>query len=253
MNDKIAIGIINTYDNNTYQQCAGALAAFKNVYTVSHTSDKGPNNFNTYMSNGALYNAALRKLLLTDAPYLFLIKSNVIVEDTSIFNDYIAAGAAFGTWFMSKGHSSDKRLPIECDKRKVTINLYENLNQEIIFLLKSHVKHCGFFNEGFTNINAEDNVNLLEIYDFYHRLQSKVNYLPMGYFPDIELSAAKSRTLNLKVTRPKLMPYSTDNITKIYGMFYAKNKFIPGKHKTDAAEVALTKLENIQKIYGTNI
>jgi 5-methylcytosine-specific restriction endonuclease McrA len=46
--------------------------------------------------------------------------------------------------------------------------------------------------EGYSNIADADDSNVLEIYDYYHNVKNKINYLPEGYFPDIDLSLIKS-------------------------------------------------------------
>lgn len=253
MSKKIAIGIVNTYDSITYNKCISSLPKDCYTFSVHHTTDNIINNNNRYMSNGSLYNILLRKFVETDATYFFLIKSNLIIEDTAIFQDYINTASVFGTWFMTRGHKSGKNIPIEDDRKKTTLKLYENLNQSLIFMLKSHITHCGWFDESYTNINASDDTNLLEIYDYYHRLENKIKYLPKGYFPDIDMSLAKAREIDALSKRPGLMPNTTDNTTKIYGKFYLKNKFIPGQHKIDTQQNAIISLERIQKIYGQNI
>jgi len=247
---KIAIGIIDVYGDEAFLKCKNSLPSVDYIFNV-HSSSKSSNksNISRYISYGGLFNILLRDMLKTDATYLFLIKSNVIIENSSVIADYINTAATFGTWFMSRGHTDDKFKIIEDDKDNVSLNLFENLSQDFIFMLSSHIKHCGFFNEGYTNVTDDKN-NCLEIYDFYNKLEQKIQYLPKGYFPDTPLSQAKISLQNINLSRPSLKESTTDNTTKIYGQFYYTNKFIPTQHKTATLEDAVDKLEKIQKIYG---
>lgn len=258
MSKKIAIGIINTHDQETFTQCKNSLPDVDYVFDVHNTTKPlsnilSKNIYNRYMSYGGLSNIILRECLAVDADYIFLIKSNIIVEDKTIFEDYINTAKIFGTWFMCGGSKSDKYLSIEDEITKKNLNLFENLTHNFIFMLKSHIKHCGFFNEGYTNIDASDNVNCLEIYDYYSKIENKIQYLPKGYFPDTETSLTKLTNTNKPSSRPGLKTNNTNNITSIYGQFYYNNKFIPGQHKTAKQEDTINILEKIQKIYGTHV
>ena len=254
MSKKIAIGIVNTYDDITYNKCVESLPRDVSIASVHNTTvSRLPNNHNRYISYGGVYNIILRELLHTDATYYFLIKSNIIIEDSSIFQDYITTAEVFGTWFMTRGNRGEKSSSIEDDISGVSVSLFENLSNGIIFMLKSHVKNCGYFDEGYTNLTGEDNNNSLELYDYYHKIENKLKYLPKGYFPDAELSLAKTRDLSVAQNRPNLKPYTTDGITYEFAKFYHNNNFAPGQHKTASREEALKSLEYIQKTYGKNI
>jgi hypothetical protein len=250
MNTKIAVGIINTHDGETFKKCTNNIP--KDYYVTSvHNTTNG--TYNRYISYGGLLNIILRDFEKTDATYYFILKSNCIVQDSSIFQDYINTAAVFGTWFMLRGSRKDTSFLIEDDVKNININLYENINFSLIFMLKSHVKHCGYFDEGFTNLTGEDNNNCLELYDYYNKIEKKFNYLPKGYFPDAELSLAKITDNSAAHSRPNLKDYNNNNITHEFAKFYNKNKFAPGQHKTASRDSALTFLENIQKQYAKNI
>ena len=177
-----------------------SLPSVDYTFNVHHTSryinTLSENLYNRYISYGGLYNHILRKCLNTDADYIFLIKSNLYIEDASIFEDYISTAKIFGTWFMSGGSRGDKLLSIEDEHTKKSLNLFENLNHNFIFMLKSHIKNCGFFHEGYINIDSREDINCLEVYDFYSKVENKFAYLPKGYFPDVDTFHLKTRENN---------------------------------------------------------
>lgn len=252
MSKKIAIGIVNTHDDGTYQKCLESLPKDISITAVHNTvNSKLPNNYNRYISYGGLYNIILRELFNTDATYYFLIKSNIIVDNISIFQDYINTAEVFGTWFMTRGSRLDKSSSIEDEDSKASVLLYENLSSSLIFMLKSHITNCGYFDEGYTNLTGED--SNLELYDYYHKIENKIKYLPKGYFPDTELSLAKIRDIPAVQKRPSLKTYTTDSITYEFAKFYHINKFAPGQHKIASQEEALKSLEYIQNTYGKKI
>lgn len=254
MNKKIAVGIINTHDYTVYNKCRNSITSADYIYDIHNTLNTQNipliKNINRYISYGGLYNILLRQILQTDADYIFLIKSHLNINDNTIFKDYINTAKIFGTWFMSRGIKDDKFITIEDDNTNLNLCLFENLANDFIFMLKSHVLNCGFFNEGYTNINTTDTINCLEVYEYYKRVVDRIDYLPTGYFPDVDLSLVKINNILSEQNRPNLEDNTTNNITKIYGKFYFNNKFIPGKHKIASRDEAINKLEKIQKIYS---
>lgn len=252
---KIAIGILNTSDQDTFIKCKESLPSVDFVYDVHHTtstikSTNTSNIFNRYISYGGLRNIILRKALQDKADYIFLIKSTLNIVDHSIIQDYIKTAKTFGTWFMIRGSRNEKSTTIEDDSTNINLSLFKNLNQDLIFMLPSHIKNCGFFNEGYINIDGPDNINCLETYEYYSKIENKINYLPKGYYPDADFSLTKIVESSEKLLRPNLKENTTDNITKIYGQFYHNNKFIPRQYTPTTKEIALNVLEKIQQIYS---
>lgn len=260
MSKKIAIGIINCCDQDTFVACKESLPDVDIILDVHHTAHKlkdvsADRDFKRYVSYGGLYNVLLREFIKQEATYIFLIKSNFLIKDHTILQDYINTAKTFGTYFLSRGSSNDTSSIIEDEVSKLNLNLYNNLYNDFIFMHRSHINVCGYMNEGYTNIANDDFSNILEVYDFYHRIKNKINYLPEGYFPDTDLSLIKIRnnTAASQFLRPNLIENTTNNKAAAYGKFFHFNKFIPGQHKKASRENALSILENIQKTYGTNV
>jgi len=249
---KIAIGIINTSDQDTFIKCKKSLPDVDFIYDVHHTTSNIKSNdvYNRYIGYGGLRNIILRKALQDNADYIFLIKSTLNIVDHSIIQDYIQTAKTFGTWFMLRGSRHEKCTTIEDDSSNINLSLFKTLNQDLIFMLPSHIKNCGFFNEGYINIDGPDDTNCLEIYEYYSKIENKINYLPKGYYPDADFSLTKIVEVNNTLYRPGLKENTTDNITKVYGQFYHNNKFIPRQYTPSTKEVALSTLEKIQQIYS---
>lgn len=261
MNKKIAIGIVNCYDQETFLSCKESLPSVDMILDVHHTTYNikdvsSDRDFKRYMSYGSLYNILLRYFYHNAADYIFLIKSNLIIKDHSIIQDYINTARAFGTYFMSRGLLQEgpyAHSTIEDELTKLNLCLYNNLGNDLIFMHRSHIKVCGYMYEGYSNISGSDDTNILELYDYYHRIKNKINYLPEGYFPDIDLSLIKSSKNKAAsvISRPNLLLDTTNNKAAAYGKFYYTHNFIPGKHKKETKESAFSILEKIQQTYST--
>lgn len=261
MNKKIAVGIVNCYDQDTFVACKEALPNVDLLLDVHHTTYKikdvpADRDIKRYISYGGLYNILLRYFYKNAADYIFLIKSNIIIKDHSIFNDYINTAKIFGTYFMSRGVLQEAPYSpstIEDEFTKTNLCLYNNLGNDLIFMHKSHIKVCGYMYEGYTNISGPDDTNILEVYDYYNKIKNKLNYLPEGYFPDIDLSLIKSikdRQAS-DISRPNLISNTTNNVAAAYGKFHYTHNFIPGKHKKETRDSAFTILKTIQQIYSS--
>lgn len=246
---KIALGIINNSDSNTYNKCINNLPAVDSLYTIHNTQDipntaKQCDIYKNYISYGGLYNIILRKFYNTDIDVIFTILSSCTIIDHTVLQDYINVYKNFGTKFMTSGSKEYKNILVEDDKSLLNLCLYEKCNIHFSFMLKDTIHECGMYDEGFTNFN-QDIYNNLEMYDYYHTLE-KFNYLPAGYYPDVDLSFLKIKNNTDNICRPNLPNKTTDLHAQTHGKFYYKNKFIIDKHKTVSQQNALKILENLQ-------
>ena len=243
MNKKIGIGIIDCFGEQIFNQCRSALPAVDEVYRYHIPAQ--------YMSYGSMYNYILRDFYNKKIDYIFLLKSNVIINDHSLINDYINTAKNFGTWFMTRGRKESSYSTIEDDNTKLNLHLFKDLFGDLIFMVRGFIDNIGYFNEGYTNLSGNDDVNCLEIYDYYKKIETKINYLPLGYFPDTEFSLTKSTIVpSLRLFDSYLMKNTQDNLSKVFGKFYYYNKFAPGQHLTAKKEEAFNSLEKLQQIYS---
>lgn len=253
MSEKIAIGVLNTHNLDINNKCIKSLPSVDYIFNIHNIAENNiPKNYNRYISYGGLNNILIRDFLKTDAEYFFIIKSNIILVDNSIVYDFINTSKAFGIHLLTAGSRQDKFIEIEDDQTNKSVCLYENLNNNFIFLKRSLIKECGFFNEGFINVKKTAE-NVLEIYDYYYKVLNKFNYLPLGYFPDCNQTILKINIENINENRPNLKDFNNNILSKIHGKFYYYNKFIIGKHKTSTIEDAHTALELLQNKFSIKI
>jgi hypothetical protein len=243
MSKKIGIGIIDCFGEDAYAKCKAALPAVDEVYRYHIPA--------AYMSYGGMYNYILRDFYDKKVDYIFLIKSTVILNDSSLINDYINTAKNFGTWFMTRGRREAPFSTIEDDITKQNLHLFTNLYNDLIFMVKGFIDNIGYFNEGYTNFSGNDDINTLELYDYYKKIETKINYLPLGFFPDTEWSLTKSTIIHKhRLFDNHLMKNTQDNLSKVFGKFYYLNKFAPGQHITAKKEDAFSILEKIQLNYS---
>ena len=243
MNKKIGIGIIDCFGEQLFNQCKAALPKVDEIYRY-HQPAK-------YISYGSMYNYILRDFYDKNIDYIFILKSNVILNDNTLISDYINTAKNFGTWFMSRGRKESPYSTIEDDKAKQNLHLFSDLFGDLIFMVRGFIDNIGYFNEGYTNLDSSDDINCLEMYEYYKKIESKINYLPLGFFPDTEWSLIKSTLYPAnRLFNNFLMKNTQDNLTKIFGKFYHFNKFAPGQHKTLKKEEAFNRLEKIQQTYS---
>jgi hypothetical protein len=243
MNKKIGIGIIDCFGEQIFNQCKAALPAVDEVYRYHIPAQ--------YMSYGSMYNYILRDFYSKKIDYIFLLKSNVMINDHSLISDYINTAKNFGTWFMTRGRKESSYSTIEDENTKLNLHLFKDLFGDLIFMVRGFIDNIGYFNEGYTNFSGNDDINCLEIYDYYKKIETKINYLPLGYFPDTEFSLTKSIIVpSMRLFDSHLMKNTQDNLSKVFGKFYYNNKFAPGQHLTAKKEEAFSKLEKIQQTYS---
>ena len=245
MNKKIGIGIIDCFGEQTFNECRAALPAVDEIFRYHVPAQ--------YVSYGSMYNYVLRDFYNKKIDYIFLIKSNVLLTDKTLINDYIQTAKNFGTWFMTRGRKESSYSTIEDDKTKQNLHLFKDLFGDLIFMVRGFIDQIGYFNEGYTNFDGNDDVNCLEIYDYYKRIETKINYAPLGFFPDTEWSLTKSTIPVIPKNRlfnNFLIKSTQDNLSKVFGKFYHYNKFAPGHHITAKKEDAFNILEKLQQIYS---
>lgn len=245
MSKKIGIGILDCFGEQAYEQCKKSLPDVDSIYRYHPPSG--------YSSYGSMYNYILRDFYNKKIDYIFIVKSNIVFNDSSLIQDYINTAKNFGTWFMTRGRKESSYSTIEDENTKLNLHLFKEMFGDLIFMVRGFIDNIGYFNEGYTNFANKDDLNCLEIYDFYKKIETKINYLPLGYFPDTEWSLTKStlQPVGERVMNSSLMNPTQDNLTKVFGKFYHFNKFAPGQHLTVNKEEAFNRLEKIQQIYST--
>jgi hypothetical protein len=265
MNNEIAIGILDVYDQEDLENCYSSIPdEYKNnVFIVSATKNTKPKGFQEhpvldldgnvtvkYRQYGDVPFATLRNWLITqfriaDYKYYFLLHSNQIVEDSNVFENTIKIAETFGTWMLLG--EGKHNVPLEDDEAGVTLYASPEMNSEFIFLISGIVKNVGFFEERF--FNTKD----LDVLDYIIKLREKGVYPPAHFNPNIG-SGIKSTKKTIKKIGFKDFPDQDRSVGLSYGYFVHKHKYIPGQNDPTGVtqEELIKSLENIQKKYAKN-
>jgi hypothetical protein len=247
MNNKIGIGIIDIYDddsvNNILQHipegahvsiatCRKSSLNFKNI-----NHKKMDNVSLAYMKNYLLHD--FRK---NDLDYYFLLHSDQTVSDYAIYSRIIKKAETFGTWFLTG--SMPNCIDIEDDNKEV-LKISQNLNSKFIFTFKGIIKNNGFFSERY--LNGQN----LHVLDYIEGLRKKNLFLPPGYFPTISENMVENKKT---MTNPyfKDFPDPDKTLQYAYGYFMHKHKYIPGQNDPKSADQdeMLKQLEELQNNYA---
>lgn len=252
MNDKIGIGILDVYSpedlNNCYSSIPQELK--DNVIVVSNIKNRSqdvPINrvYDKDVSFATLRNWLLSQLRIKDYKFLFLINSNQVIKDPTIFEKTIKTAEVFGTWFILG--PGDKSIPLEDDEAGVTLNLTPELNSDFIFLYTGVIKNNGYFDERF--YNSKD----LDVLDYVIKMRKKGIYPPNHFHPSIKDGLTKSNSLLQKINY-KDIPNLDKSVQISYAYFMYNNQYIPGQNEPAGVtqEQLLNSMETIQKNYAKN-
>jgi hypothetical protein len=248
---KTGIGLLDLYDDDSLNDVLSNIP--QEVYTCV-VSNRKTNIKNDKINNHIFVDkvsiAHMRNLLLhdfriNDLDYYFLIHTDQIIENPSIFEEIKKLSETFGTWFLL-GHADNNTLNIE-DDNGLVLKISKQINTKFIFTFKGIIKNFGFFDEQF--INSHD----LDVYDYIHRLRSKNLYPLEGYFPSISIEMKENKKT---ITNSYIQdfPSEEDNVRYSYGYFLHKNKFIPNQQKVDYTsdndEKTLKTIEFLQNNYA---
>lgn len=248
MNDEIAIGILDIYEQEDLESCYTSIPEElkNNTFVASATKNKMVNS--QYRKYGEVPMATLRNWLLTEFrkrnyKYFFLLHSNQIVDNKKIFEETIQNAKIFGTWvIMGDGKNS---LPLEDEASGQTIYASPQMNSEFMFIFNNIVSNVGFFDERF--YNTKD----LDVLDFLIRLREKGLYPPAHY--NITIGEGMKKTFN-KITKIgyKDLPENEKGVAISYGYFMHRHKYFPGQN--DPAGITQDELiayiQKLQKNYA---
>jgi len=250
MNDKIGIGILDVYSPDDLDKCYSSIPEElkSNVIVVSNTKNRTSEtpisrSYDREVSFATLRNWALSQLRIKDYKFLFLINSNQVITDSSIFEKTIKTAEIFGTWFILG--PGDKSIPLEDDEAGVTLNLTPELNSDFIFLYTGVIKNNGYFDERF--YNSKD----LDVLDYVIKMRKKGIYPPNHFHPSIKDGLSKSNSMIQKINY-KDIPNIDKSVQISYAYFMYNNQYIPGQNELPGVtqEQLLNSMENIQKNYA---
>jgi len=248
---KIGIGLLDLYDDDSLNEVLKKIP--ENFYTcvISNRITKIKNDkinnhvFVDKVSISHMRNLILHDFRINNLDYYFLIHTDQIIPDSSIFEKIKSISDTFGTLFLL-GHVDNNTLNIE-DDNGLVLKISKQINTKFIFTFKGIIKNFGFFDEQF--INSHD----LDVYDYIQKLRLKNLYPKEGYFPSIstEIKENKKKMTNFYIQD---FPSEEGTVKYSYGYFLHKNKFIPNQQKIDYTpendEHTLKTIEFLQKNYA---
>jgi hypothetical protein len=248
---KIGIGLLDLYDDDSLEESLKNIPENVYVCVVSNrkTSIKNEKINNHIVvdkvSLSHIRNLILHDFRINDLKYYFLIHTDQIIENSSVFEKIKKLSETFGTWFLL-GYVNNDTLNIE-DDSGISLSISKKINTKFIFTFKGIIKNFGFFDEQI--INSHD----LDVYDYIQRLRSNKLYPKDGYFPSISVEMKENRK---KMTNPYIQDFPSEEkeVRYSYGYFLHKNKYIPNQEKVnytiDSDENTLKTIEFLQNNYA---
>lgn len=121
----------------------------------------------------ACVNDGLRELKKAGCEHLFILKDTCILQDTSIFDNYVNAFVNSGLHILFNGED----YKMQFDFKDSVLNIFTRFNKEFIYMNVRCITEIGFLDERYKDS--------FEILDYYYRLYNKGLAAPVGYFPSV--------------------------------------------------------------------
>jgi choline kinase len=246
---KTGIGLLDLYDDDSLNNVLDKIPENVYVCVVSNRKTTIKNNkiqnhiFVDKVSIAHMRNLILHDFRINNLDYYFILHSDQIINDSSIFEKIHETAKTFGTWFLS-GYVDDKTLDVEDDNGFI-LKISKKLNTKFLYTFKGIIKNVGFFDEQF--INTHD----LDVYDYITRLKNKKLYTPNGFYPSISLKMVENKK-TMENSYIKDFPSEDLTVRYSYGYFMNKNKFIPNHNEITESneETVLQNINFLQSNYG---
>jgi hypothetical protein len=250
MRQDIGIAILDVYTQDDLTACVAHLPKTDNIIIVSDTKNTIPNVFNVKRYGNGVPFATLRNWAISqfriqcDIKHIFLVSTNQITKDTTIFDKVIKTAETFGTRVIFGPEVSV--LSIEDDEKGIDLNLSEKINTDFIYISNDVVSEVGYFDERFFNTKT------LDVLDYIERLREKKLHTPTGFNPmivgDIQTTKSKIQKLNYKE-----MDDHDKTVDMSYAYFLHKYSYIPTQNdpKPVSNDDLMKTLEELQTNYGS--
>lgn len=254
MRDDIGIAILDVYTQDDLDACIAHLPKSENIIIVSDTKNTIPNIFKVKRYGNGVPFATLRNWAISqfrlqgDIKHIFIISTNQIIKDVTIFNEVfnktIKTAETFGTRLIFGPEIS--ALSIEDDEKGIDLNLSERINTDFIYISNDIVNEIGYFDERYYNTKN------LDVLDYINRLREKNIHTPTGFNPmitgDIETTRSKIQKSNYKE-----MDSRDKTVDMSYAYFMHKHNYIPTQNdpKPVSNDDLMKALEGLQTTYGS--
>lgn len=251
MKKNIGIAIIDVYGQLNLDRCYESIPKeFENLIVVSDTKNELPPSKTKRYGQGVpfatLKNWAINYFRIKGLKHYFLINSNIVIKDPTVFEKTINIANTFGTWaFLGP---AKKSLSIEDDKANLSLNFSDEINSDFIYLFDGVVSNVGFFDERYFNTKTLDTL------DYVIRMRNKNIYPPVGYNPIINdgLEITKG---NIEKKNYREMSNADHSVNMSYGYFLTQHKYIPTQNDPNPVsnDELMETLETLQKNYANKL
>jgi len=192
-------------------------------------------------------NKAIFELIKRDVEHIFLIEDDILIKDTSVFQQYIKAAQSTGIHHLcfEKIAGNEQTLKFVLEQPDgVKIGFYHNPQGAFMYINASLVKKLGYFDEQY--------MNAFEHVDFAYNLITKNVAPPFWYFPDLlnsedYLTDIKGSSEASSITNKENYK---ENVAKSAEYFIKKWKHFTNQIPDVGIESVNNSLINIQKNYS---
>jgi len=247
MTNNIGIGVIDVYTQADLDLCLDAIPDTYNIIVASDTKNQSKaantKKYGTGVQFATLRNWIISQFRLTGGiDHIFILHSNQIIGNPSIFEDTIKISEAFGTLMLTGNQIITKS--IEDDEKHQTLSLSDKLNPEFLYINNKVIDENGYFDDIY--FNTKD----LDVLDYVKRLRTKNMYTPQGFHPIIK---GDVKVTNSKIEKPNYNEanFSDKSLQMAYAYFVHKHKIMPNDDLSVASNDELLKtLEALQTTHG---
>jgi hypothetical protein len=251
MND-VGIAIIDVYEQENLNLCFDSLKnKTQNIIVVSNTKNKLPDieskKYDSPVQFATLRNWAILNFRNKGLKHFFIINSNVVIKDFSIFENTIKKANNFGIWCFFG--PAENKVTIEDDEKQLNLNLSEDINTDFIYVFNGIISKVGFFDERYFNTKS------LDVLDYILRMRSKKLFPPTGFVPSIQENIEIVKGKIQKLNHKELDKDVDQSVNLSYAYFLTKYQYIPSQNdpKPVSKDELMKSLEELQQNYSNKL
>jgi hypothetical protein len=250
--NNIGIAIIDVYEQENLNLCFESIKnKVENIIVVSNTGNKLPDieskRFTSPVQFATLRNWAIYNFRNKGLKHFFIINSNTIIKDFSVFENTIKKADNFGIWsFLGP---SENKMTIEDDEKGLNLNLSEQINSDFIYICNDLVSKVGFFDERYFNTKN------LDVLDYILRLRSDKLFTPTGFIPSIQENIETMMGNIKKANHCELGKDADQSVNLSYAYFLTKHQYIPTQNDPQpvSKDELMKCLEELQQNYSNKL
>jgi hypothetical protein len=251
MND-VGIAIIDVYEQENLNLCFDSLKdKTENIILVSNTKNKLPNietkRYESPIQFATLRNCAVLNFRNKGLKHFFLINSNIVIKDFSVFENTIKTANNFGIWTFFG--PAENKVTIEDDEKQLNLSLSQDINSDFIYIFNGIISKVGFFDERYFNTKS------LDVLDYILRMRDKKVFTPTGFIPTIQENIETTTGKIQKLNHKELDKDVDQSVNLSYAYFLTKYQYIPTQNdpKPVSKDELMQNLEELQKNYSNKL